>query len=69
MLCKCGKLFSHNYKAYCCSELKVRIPLYLPLCLFEDSSYVENEVSRTMQSPPLVHRVTQIQERLSEDVN
>ena len=27
MLCKCGKLFSHNYKAYCCSELKVRIPL------------------------------------------
>ena len=28
MLCKCGKLFSHNYcyKAYCWSELKVRIP-------------------------------------------
>ena len=29
MKCKCGKLFSHNYKAYCCSELKVRIPLIL----------------------------------------
>ena len=28
MLCKCGKLFCHNYKAYYCSELKVRIPLY-----------------------------------------
>ena len=27
MLCKCGKLSSHNYKAYCCSELKVRILL------------------------------------------
>ena len=29
MLCKCGKLFCHNYKAYCCSELEVRIPLLL----------------------------------------
>ena len=27
MLCRCGKLFSHNYKAYYCSKLKVRIPL------------------------------------------
>ena len=38
MKCKCGKLFSHNYKAYCCSELKVRIPLNV--YLYNQSNYV-----------------------------
>ena len=28
IISKCGKLFSHNYISYCCSELKVRITLY-----------------------------------------
>ena len=28
MLCKCGKLFYHKCKAYCCSEHKVRASSY-----------------------------------------
>ena len=51
MLCKCGKLFSHNYKEYSCSELKVRIPLILlppficdPLLEFTYPSLYRNEI-------------------------
>ena len=42
MLCKCGKLFSHNYKAYSCSELNVRIPLLLLQATIENIEIFTN---------------------------
>ena len=52
MLCiKCGKLFYHSYKAYCCSEHKVRAPLTIYSYLDHKSFFLANCVVLAIDAP------------------